>query len=163
MTQSITIETEQPNYSQLVSYDVTVDQITKMGEQYLALTADTRDGEAECRKARQTVVSTRTGVDKRRKAMGEEARAYLDRVNSTAKTLIAALAPIESHLDIEIKTVEAERERVKAEKAAAAQKEIDDRIAALAAERESYRLIVERNEPQLMAMTITSASPRGKR
>jgi hypothetical protein len=29
--------------------------------------------------------------------------------------------------------------------------------------RESYRLIVERNEPQLMAMTITSASPRGKR
>jgi DNA repair exonuclease SbcCD ATPase subunit len=150
MTQALTTTTEPVNDGQFVTYDVTVEQIAKMGEQYLTLHADTRDGEAECRKARQIVVSTRTGVDKRRKAMGEEARAYLERVNSTAKTLIAALAPIESHLDTEIKAVEAERERIKNEKAAAAQKEIDDRIAAAQAEAaENARIAREAEEKRL--------------
>ena len=60
---------------------------------------------------RKAVVKMRTSVDKRRKEINAEARAWIEKVNGVAAEILAELAPAESHL----KGLEAEHERQKRE------------------------------------------------
>ena len=60
---------------------------------------------------RKTVVKMRTSVDKRRKEINAEARAWIEKVNGVAAEILAELAPAEAHL----KGLEAEHERQKRE------------------------------------------------
>jgi hypothetical protein len=71
---------------------------------------------------RKAVVKMRTSVDKRRKEINAEARAWIEKVNGVAAEILAELAPAEAHL----KGLEAQHERQKQE---AEQAERAERIA----------------------------------
>jgi len=58
---------------------------------------------------RKAVVKMRTSVDKRRKEINAEARAWIEKVNGVAAEILAELAPAEAHL----KGLEAEHEQMK--------------------------------------------------
>jgi hypothetical protein len=60
---------------------------------------------------RKAVVKMRTSVDKRRKEINAEARAWIEKVNGVAAEILAELAPAEAHL----KGLEAQHERQKRE------------------------------------------------
>lgn len=134
----------------LVRYDVTIEAIRTMGEQYASCNCDTREDEEKCREARMIVRSTRTSIEKRRKQLNEKAQEHIRNVNGVAKQLTEAISPIEDDLDGKIKAVEAERERIKAKEAARKQAEIDARIAAAKAEAEAEaRALREAEEKRL--------------
>lgn len=70
-----------------------------------------RNGLKAVTDGRKAVVKLRTGVDKRRKALNAEAKAWIDTVNATAKEILAIIEPVEDHL----KTQEVIHERQKRE------------------------------------------------
>ena len=111
-------------YSDLVSDTM----LAEYREKFTGLSADTKEGYEEVRKAIAVCRTTRTGVDKKRKELTEEAREWIDVANSEAKRLIAALEAIEEPLKTKKQAVDDERERVKAEAEAARARKINDRL-----------------------------------
>ena len=111
-------------YSDLVSDAM----LAEYREKFTGLSADTKEGYEEVRKAIAVCRTTRTGVDKKRKELTEEAREWVDVANSEAKRLIAALEAIEEPLKAKKQAVDDERERVKAEAEAARARKINDRL-----------------------------------
>jgi len=97
---------------------------------YKSITFDTPENYEKGRRAIAHMRSTRTGVDKRRKALNEDALAWQRRVNAKAKEITALIAEIENPLqeakDIVDRSAEearraaedAERARVRAEQEA---------------------------------------------
>jgi hypothetical protein len=79
-----------------------------------------RNGLKAVTDGRKAVVKLRTGVDKRRKALNAEAKAWIDTVNATAKEILAIIEPVEDYL----KTQEVihERQRQEAEQAERAER-----------------------------------------
>jgi hypothetical protein len=106
-----------PNQSQaLVKFeDFSPSKINEMVGQYLTLSVPEGDSKAYkiVRTALTTVVSTRTGIDKRRKQLGEEARLWINQVNDAAKTITKLLEPAESHLRSELDKEDARKEAIR--------------------------------------------------
>ena len=111
-------------YSDLVSDTMLAEYRAK----FTGLSAETKEGYEEVRKAIAVCRTTRTSVDKKRKELTEEARDWIDVANSEAKRLIAALEAIEEPLKAKKQAVDDERERVKAEAEAARARKINDRL-----------------------------------
>lgn len=62
-----------------------------------AMTVET-DGLPAVQTARKAVVKMRTSVDKRRKALNDEAQTWIKTVNGVAKEITGILEPVEEHL-----------------------------------------------------------------
>lgn len=116
---------------------------------YKSITFDTPENYERGRRAIAHMRSTRTGVDKRRKALNEDALAWQRRVNAKAKEITALIAEIENPLqeakDLVDRSAEearraaedAERARIRAEqeaKLAAERAEFEERQRLAAAE-----------------------------
>lgn len=117
-------------YSDLVSDTM----LAEYREKFTGLSADTKEGYEEVRKAIAVCRTTRTGIDKKRKELTEEAREWVDVANSVAKRLITALEAIEEPLKAKKQAVDDERERVKAEAEAARARKINDRLSRFTSE-----------------------------
>jgi len=101
----------------LVELEISPETIAKMAENYLEITVPENNAGAykEARAALTTCVKTRTGIDKRRKELGEDARAWVNEVNTAAKQLTAALEPAENHLRGELDREDTRKAAIKAE------------------------------------------------
>jgi hypothetical protein len=128
----ITISSPPP--TTLVNLDLTVEQITAMGASYLALQSTDTASRQECGKARKVLVSTRTGIEKRGKELKQPLKDDMKRIDEAAKLLIAALDPIETHLDTTIEAYDNARKAEREAKEAAIKAENEARIAAAMAE-----------------------------
>lgn len=118
----------------IATYNVTDAAIAEMKESYGKLTIkglDDREGYKAVHEARMVVKNTRVGIEKTRKALGEEAREYLNKVNGEAKRIIGELEPVEAHLAAEEKKIDDEKERLKAEAERKEQEQLQGRVAKL--------------------------------
>ena len=109
--------------------------IEGMASRYLPLRVDgikDKDGLAAVREARRDVRDHRIRVEKTRKELKADALEYGRRVDAEAKRITALLEPIESHLDAEVKLVEAEQARLAAEREAKKRAALDARMSRLA-------------------------------
>jgi len=68
------------------------------------------DGLPAVQTARKAVVKMRTSVDKRRKALNDEAQSWIKTVNGVAKEITGILEPVEEHLKQQ-EALEADRQR----------------------------------------------------
>lgn len=89
--------------------------LQQMREEFAGLTADTKDGYEEVRKAIRVCVKTRTGIDAARKALNEEALKWQRTVNAEAKRLTGEVEKIEEPLVAMKEAVDAEAERKRKE------------------------------------------------
>ena len=89
--------------------------LQQMRDEFAGLTADTKEGYEEVRKAIRVCVKTRTGIDAARKSLNEEALSWQRKVNAEAKRLTGEVEKIEAPL-VEMKAaVDAETERQRKE------------------------------------------------
>jgi hypothetical protein len=98
-------------------------------EEFAGLTADTKEGYEEVRKAIRLCVSKRTEIDDRRTGLNKEALEWQRKVNAEAKRLTALIVEIEEPLKAKKKAVDDEAARVKAELEAKQKAFVDGRIA----------------------------------
>jgi|WetSurMetagenome_2_1015567.scaffolds.fasta_scaffold03374_10 colicin import membrane protein len=93
-------------------------KIEGMVNEYLLISvpAESSKEYKAAREALTTCVSTRTGIDKRRKALNEDAKQWINSVNDTAKKLTAMIEPAESHLRQELQREDERKESIKKEK-----------------------------------------------
>lgn len=113
-------------YSELVSDAM----LAEYQQKFSGLSAQTKEGYEEVRKAIAVCRTTRTGIEKKRKELNEGAQSYIRTVNGEAKRLTAAIEAIEEPLKADKQAVDDERERLKAEAEAAKARKVNDRIAA---------------------------------
>jgi hypothetical protein len=147
-----------PPTTTLVNLGLTIEQIQEMGKQYLAMTCTDSASRTECGKSRKVLVSTRTGLVKRSTELKQPLRDDMKRIDEAEELLVAALAPIEKHLDSEIKTYDNARKAEKEAKEAALRAENEARIAAAMAEAtENARIAREAEEARLAAERAENA------
>ncbi|GAB4023196.1 hypothetical protein GCM10028808_72890 [Spirosoma migulaei] len=107
--------------TQLVSMGITRAMIEEKAAKYNSLVIagpDDKEGEELAKKARRTLVTTRTSIDKKREELNADALLTQRTNNALAKELTVLIEEIEKPLDAKIKAVEAEREAIKAQKLA---------------------------------------------
>lgn len=124
MSEVQTMTTEQ---KALIEYKITPEEIQKRVDGYLTLKVVPDDPKSyqQAHAARMVCVRTRTGIDKRRKELGEDARAWVNAVNKTAKDLTALIEPAETYLTNELGVEDGRRAEVKAEKARKEKERVD--------------------------------------
>lgn len=101
-----------------VNYSITEEQLEKITAEALALKVESVDdlkGYGACKAKRNEIVKIRTGLDKERVKIKEEAQAFVKYVDSTARTIRTRLEDIESTLKQQELIVENEIARKKAE------------------------------------------------
>ncbi|MBU3914401.1 hypothetical protein KKA14_02615 [bacterium] len=88
----------------LQEFELTPEKITEMVKQYMALTVPAGDNKAYrvAREALTICVHARTGIDKHRKKLGEDARIWINECNAAGKELTALIEPAETHLSSEL-------------------------------------------------------------
>lgn len=125
---------ETPAAGQLVELGVTETRLAEL-RKYNGLCAK-EDYEA-VRLAIADVRSTRTGVDKARKQLNEDAQDHIRRVNDEAKRVTALIVEIEEPLKASKKAVDDEKARIKREKEEAIEAERRAKIEAELAEKKA--------------------------
>lgn len=103
-------------------------KLAEYRDKFKCLSAKTKDGYEEVRKAIAVCRTTRTSIERKRKELNEGAQAYIRTVNGEAKRLTTAIEEIEEPLKKDKQAVDDERERLKAEAEAAKVKKIHERI-----------------------------------
>lgn len=103
-------------------------KLAEYRDKFKCLSAKTKDGYEEVRKAIAVCRTTRTSIERKRKELNEGAQAYIRTVNGEAKRLTTAIEEIEEPLKKDKQAVDDERERLKAEAEAAKLKKIHERI-----------------------------------
>lgn len=117
-------------------YNVADEKIAELREKFMPLTiagVEDRRGYDMVHSARMEIRDLRVTVEKTRKALKEDALEYGRKVDREAKRIASQLAPIEDHLEAQEKAVDAEREKIKAQKQAEAAALLQKRIEALQA------------------------------
>lgn len=114
------------------AYSIADEKIAEWSAEFMPLTiagiSDTA-GLKAVHEARMTVKNQRIAIEKTRVHLKADALEYGRKVDSEAKRLTALLQPIEDHLAGEESKVEAEKERIKQAKLAAAQARVDAMLA----------------------------------
>jgi len=121
---------------QVIRYPIAEAVIAELAEEFLPLSVngvDDKEGFDKVHDARMIVKGHRVDVEKTRKALKADALAWGKAVDGEAKRLTALLAPIEEHLTNQENIVLAEKERIQKEKAEAARRLLDERLAKLRA------------------------------
>lgn len=113
-------------------------QIAELGQKYLAIRVkgvEDMEGYTAAHEALMVMVKMRTGLEKERLSLTEEARKYVAEINSAAKRRLEQMAPIEEHLRRERDIVLEHRKKLEAEAAARKEAErkakLDDRLSRL--------------------------------
>jgi len=112
----------------VIELSVSDQMIEQYREEFRGLTADTKDGYEAVRKAIAVCRTTRTGIEKKRKELNEDARVWINSVNSEAKRLTAAVEEIEDPLKAKKQTADEEKERIKRQAEEARLRKTNDRI-----------------------------------
>lgn len=89
--------------------------ISEWREEFAGLTADTKEGYEQVRKAIRLCVSKRSEIETARETLNKEALAWQRKVNAEAKRITALVVEIEEPLKAKKKAVDDEAARVKAE------------------------------------------------
>ncbi len=124
------------DHNELKTFSPSDAAIAKMAEQYMGLTIhgiDDKKGFDIVHKARMNVKNHRVAVEKKRKELKADALEYGRKVDAEAKRLTLLLEPIETHLAAEEQAITDEKARIQREKEEAAQRVLDERVAALQA------------------------------
>ena len=132
MTTDVSVKFEAP----AVEYNVTMATITQWAADYLPLAVtDLKDKQQllAVHSALQQVRQARIDTEKLREELKAPSLAHGRLVDKVAKQIKEALAPIERHLNFEYGKVEAEKERQRAELAAAVRAITEERVAKFAA------------------------------
>lgn len=109
----------------IVEYDITDATIAELRDQGRSLDISADGGYEAVRKFIRGVVTLRTTVEAKRKELKADALAWGRKVDAEAKRITNLLLEIEEPLKLAKKEVDDERERIKAEKAAAEKARID--------------------------------------
>jgi len=130
-------------------YDVTMEKIAEVSDDYAALVADTPTGYREVTLAIADCRTKRAAVEKRRKELKKDALEYGRAVDGAAKELIGAVKAIEEPLKIKKKVVDdakAAKKQAAAEAKLQAEREAEEkRLEEIRAEQEA-RLAAEREQ-----------------
>lgn len=112
----------------IAEFEITPARVADMAKRYLELTVPEGNAHAYkvARAALTTCVHARTGTDKRRKELGEDARTWIAECGQAAKDLIAPLEPVEAHLRAELKREDDRKEAIRAEKERIEQERLDE-------------------------------------
>lgn len=111
--------------------DITKELIRARALEYGAITItgiDDREGLKIAKEARRTLVSTRTLIENTRYAINKDSLMLQRRNNAVAKELTAMITGIEEPIDKQIKAIESEIDKRRAEKAQAEAQRVSDRI-----------------------------------
>lgn len=101
-----------------ITFEVQLEMIDELAREYMPLAIMDVNNKEEVERvhaARMKCVKLRTGIDKKRKELNDPMVVRTRTVNSAAKTLTDALAPIEAHLTNEEGKVQREKERIERE------------------------------------------------
>lgn len=112
----------------VVDLRVTDVMIQEYREKFSGLQATTNEECGIITKAIGVLRTTRTGIDKRRKELTENAREYVSNVNSVAKELTSQIEEIEEPLKKRKQVFEDEKQRLKQEAEEARQAKINNRM-----------------------------------
>jgi DNA repair exonuclease SbcCD ATPase subunit len=112
----------------VVDLRVTDVMIQEYREKFSGLQATTNEECGIVTKAIGVLRTTRTGIDKRRKELTENAREYVSNVNSVAKELTSQIEEIEEPLKKRKQVFEDEKQRLKQEAEEARQAKINNRM-----------------------------------
>ena len=105
---------DRPKFPAVV-FNIALAEVAKLGEQFRGLTATDNKSYEVVKKARATMRSGRTELDRRRKALKADAVAYGKLVDSNAKQIEEAILEVENPLANEIERYETERDRARLE------------------------------------------------
>ncbi len=112
----------------VVRYSITEAMIAKYRDDFGKLIITDSKTEQAVRSALTTMVRTRTGIEAEYKVLTAEANERIKLIRAEKNRIIAELAPTEEHLQAEWDRVQAEKARKKAEEEAARAKALQDRI-----------------------------------
>lgn len=139
MESETTIEQTPATVHHLIKFEVTPDQIRRMGEQYAALTFDDPERYEEGRKALATLRTTRVAIEERRKELKQSALEWGRKVDGKAKELTALIVAVEEPLKAKKLAVDEEKERAKREAAEAEKRALEEQIRKQQEEAEAKR------------------------
>ena len=107
----------------IAEYSPTEAALAELQERFGGVVWDltTVKGNADARAARRELVTLRTNLEAKRKALKAPALEYAKRIDSEAKRIAAAIGAVEEPIDAQIKADEARREQERQARAAAAQ------------------------------------------
>ena len=151
---------DRPKFPAVV-FNIALAEVAKLGEQFRGLTATDNKSYEIVKRARATMRSGRTELDRRRKALKADAVAYGKLVDSNAKQIGEAILEVENPLANESERYETERDaaRLAAEEAERQKIEAEIRAKQEAEEAERQRIIKEQ-EAQLEAQRAELAAAR---
>lgn len=106
------------NTQAIAEYSPTEVALAELRQQYQGVQFDvaTTKGDEAARKARQTLVKLRTGLEAKRKELKGPALDYAKRIDTEAKRIEAAIRELEEPIDAQIRAEEARKAAEKAEK-----------------------------------------------
>lgn len=104
--------------------------IAEFREKFSGLSADTKEGYEDVRRAIAVCRTTRTGIERKRKELNQDAQAWIKIVNSEAARLTIEVESIEDPLKAMKQAVDDQRERLRAQAEAARVQKINDRLTA---------------------------------
>ena len=132
-----------------------VDAIVGKAEEYSGLTFDSRDNYESSNRVLRTVVTARTGIEKRRVELKAAPLKECNDIDAAAKYLTTLVEPIERQLKAKKDVVDQEKERIAAAKKAAKEAERVAKVkAAQAAEEERLAEIRAAEERRLEAIRV---------
>ena len=102
----------------LAEYSITPAKVKEMAKEFkdLAVILDDVSSYKAVHDAKKILVKTRTGVDKRRLELGEDARQWVSSVNQAAKDLLAPITPIEDRFKSELAAEDARIEKIETDR-----------------------------------------------
>jgi len=111
----------------LAEYSITPAKVKEMAEEFqdLAVILDDVKSYKAAHDAKKILVKTRTGVDKRRLELGEDARKWVNTVNRAAKDLLAPITPIEDRFKAELAAEDARIEKIETDRVDGIKAKID--------------------------------------
>lgn len=122
------VENKQEDAMPVIELSVSDQMIEQYREEFRDLSADTKDGYESVRKAIAVCRTTRTGIEKKRKELNEDARVWINSVNAEAKRLTSAIEEIEDPLKAKKQAVDDEKERIKRQAEEARVRKTNDRL-----------------------------------
>ncbi|MFH1628152.1 MAG: hypothetical protein ABIE47_05435, partial [Pseudomonadota bacterium] len=111
----------------LAEYSTTPAKVAAMAKEYenLAVVQGDKKSYKAVHEAKMILTRTRTGVDKRRKELGEDARGWVNAVNQAAKDLLAPIVPIENRFKDELQAEDNRIAKIEADRIAAIKAKIE--------------------------------------
>lgn len=151
---------DRPKFPAVV-FNIALAEVARLGEQFRGLTATDNKSYEVVKKARATMRSGRTELDRRRKALKADAIAYGKLVDSEAARIVEAILEVEEPLAKEIERYETERDAARLAAEEAERQKIEAEILAKQQAEEAERQrVIQEQQAQLEAQRAELAAAR---